>query len=205
MTGPTPAEHWDQRYATAEYWYGTLPNDFLKEHVDALPPGGRVLCLGEGEGRNAVFLATQGFDVVAVDASAVGLAKAERLARDRRTTIATVRADLSDYVLGHDAWDGVVSIWCHLPAPLRARVHRDVRSALRAGGAFLLEAYTPAQLELKTGGPRSVELLPTLAELRHELSGLEFELATEREREVREGRGHGGRSAVVQVVARRPP
>ena len=204
MADPTPAEHWDVRYGTDEYWYGTLPNDFLKEHVDALPPGGRVLCLGEGEGRNAVFLATRGFDVVALDASAVGLTKAERLARERHVTIATVKADLSDYALGRDEWDGIVSIWCHLPAPVRARVHRDVGPALRVRGAFLLEAYTPAQLEFKTGGPRSVELLPTLAALRDELSGLELELAIEREREVHEGRGHGGRSAVVQIIARRP-
>jgi SAM-dependent methyltransferase len=203
MTDPSPAGHFDQRYATEEYWYGTLPNDFLKEHVDALPPGGRVLCLGEGEGRNAVFLAAQGFEVVAVDASAVGLAKAERLARERQVYITTVHADLAHYALGHDAWDGIVSIWCHLPPGLRAHVHHDVGLALRTGGAFLLEAYTPAQLKFKTGGPQSVELLPTLAALREELPGLDFELAIEREREIHEGRGHGGRSAVVQIVARR--
>ena len=203
MTDPSPAGHFDQRYATEEYWYGTLPNDFLEEHVGALPPGGRVLCLGEGEGRNAVFLATHGFDVVAVDASAVGLAKAERLARERQVHVTTVHADLAHYTLGQDAWDGIVSIWCHLPRELRARVHHDVGPALRTGGAFLLEAYTPAQLEFKTGGPQSVELLPTLAALREELTGLDFEFAIEREREVHEGRGHGGRSAVVQIVARR--
>jgi SAM-dependent methyltransferase len=203
MTDPSAAGHFDQRYGTDEYWYGTLPNDFLKEHVAALPPGGRVLCLGEGEGRNAVFLAAQGFEVVALDASAVGLAKAERLAGERSVTITTLCTDLADFALGSDAWDGVVSIWCHLSPALRARVYRDVGRALRPGGAFLLEAYIPAQLELKTGGPRSVELLPTLAELRDELVGLEFELAIERERDVHEGRGHGGRSAVVQIIARR--
>lgn len=77
MTGTSPAGRWDQRYGTEDYWYGTQANEFLKEHVGALPPRGRVLCLAEGEGRNAVFLAAQGFEVVAVDASAVGLAKAE--------------------------------------------------------------------------------------------------------------------------------
>lgn len=200
----SPADHWDQRYGTAEYWYGTLPNDFLREHAAALPRGGRVLCLGEGEGRNATYLAAQGFDVVAVDASAVGLAKAERLARDRGVRITTVHTDLADFGLGRDAWDGIVSIWCHLPQPLRARVHHDVTIALRPGGAFLLEAYTPAQLQFGTGGPKTVDLLPSLTELRTELAGLDFEVAVEREREVHEGRGHGGRSAVVQVLARRP-
>jgi len=204
MTDQSPAAQWDQRYGTEDYWYGTQPNDFLKEHVGALPPRGRVLCLAEGEGRNAVFLATHGFDVVAVDASAVGLAKAERLARERQVSISIVQADLSNYALGHDAWDAIVSIWCHLPPALRARVHRDVGPALRAGGVFLLEAYTPAQLEFKTGGPPTAELMPTLAGLRAELSGLEFGFAIERERDVHEGHGHDGRSAVVQVIARRP-
>jgi SAM-dependent methyltransferase len=203
MTDPSAAGHFDQRYGTDEYWYGTLPNDFLKEHVAALPPRGRVLCLGEGEGRNAVFLAAQGFEVVALDASAVGLAKAERLAGERSVAITTLCTDLADFALGSDAWDGIVSIWCHLAPPLRTRVYRDAVLALRPGGAFLLEAYTPAQLDLKTGGPRSVELLPTLAALREELVGLEFEFAIERERDVHEGRGHGGRSAVVQLIARR--
>jgi SAM-dependent methyltransferase len=201
MTAPG---HFDERYATDEYFYGTEPNDFLRDHAGALPARGRVLCLGEGEGRNAVFLAAQGLEVTAVDASAVGLAKAERLARERGVRIVTVQADLADYDLGHDAWDGIVSIFCHLPPALRARVHRDVAVALRAGGVFLLEAYAPAQLEFRTGGPRTVELLATLAALRAELANLEFELAVEREREVHEGRGHGGRSAVVQIIARRP-
>ena len=203
MTDRSAASHWDQRYGTGDYFYGTLPNDFLKEHVAALPPGGRVLCLGEGEGRNAVFLAAEGFDVVALDASAVGLAKAERLARERHVSITTVRADLAEYALGRDAWDGIVSIWCHLPSVLRARVYHDVGPALKVGGAFLLEAYTPAQLEFRTGGPQSVDLLPTLAAVRAELGGLEFELAIEREREVHEGCGHRGRSAVVEIIARR--
>lgn len=203
MTESSPAGQWDQRYRTDEYWYGVLPNDFLREHVSALPPRGRVLCLAEGEGRNAVFLAAQGFEVVAVDASAVGLTKAERLAQEQRVAITTVQADLSDYDLGREAWDGIVSIWCHLPPALRARIHRDVGPALRVGGVFLLEAYTPAQLEFKTGGPPTAELMPTLADLRAELAGLEFRLAIERERDVHEGRGHDGRSAVVQVIARR--
>ena len=197
-----PAGHWDQRYGAAEYWYGTQPNDFLREQAGALPARGRVLSLGEGEGRNAVFLAARGFEVVALDASAVGLAKAERLARERGERLTTVQADLSDYVIEHDAWDGIVSIWCHLPRAVRARVCGEVVAALRPGGVFLLEAYTPAQLEFRTGGPKTVDLLPTLEALRAELAGLEFDLAVERERDVHEGRAHDGRSAVVQIVAR---
>jgi SAM-dependent methyltransferase len=202
---PFDVAHWNQRYGTPEYCYGTEPNDFLRERAVALPIRGRVLCLGEGEGRNAVFLASLGFEVVAVDASAVGLAKAERLAHERGVRITTVLADLADFDLGRDAWDGIVSIWCHMAQPLRSRVHHAVTRALKTGGAFLLEAYAPAQLALGTGGPKTIDLLASLAELRQDLAGIDLEVAVEREREVHEGRGHGGRSAVVQLVARKAP
>jgi len=204
MSDASAGSHWDERLAGDVFWYGTQPNDFLREHAAALPPRGRVLCLGEGEGRNAVFLAEQGFEVVGVDASAVGLAKAARLARERGVAITTLQADLAQFPLGSAAWDGIVSIWCHLPPPLRARVHRDVVGALRPGGVFLLEAYAPAQLAYRTGGPKTADLLVTVAALRAELAGLEFEVALERVREIHEGERHNGRSAVVQVLARRP-
>ena len=203
MHDPSSPSYWDERFASDGFVYGTLPNDFLREQAPALPPRGRVLCLGEGEGRNAAFLAAQGFEVVAVDLSTVGLAKAARLARERGVAITTVQADLAQYALGRAAWDGIVSIWCHLPPPLRARVHRDVVGALRPGGVFMLEAYTPAQLAYGTGGPSTVELLPTAAVLREELAGLEIEIALECEREIHEGSRHNGRGAVVQVLARR--
>jgi hypothetical protein len=131
----------------------------------------------------------------------VGLRKAGALAAERGVRIETVLADLADYRIESGGWDGIVSIWCHLPQPLRADVHRQVVAGLRSGGAFLLEAYTPAQLGYGTGGPKSVDLLPTLAELRTELDGLDLVHAVEREREVHEGQGHFGLSAVVDIVA----
>jgi SAM-dependent methyltransferase len=192
---------WDEKYGAPGHYYGTEPNGFLREHHAAIPAGGRVLCLAEGEGRNAVFLAQQGYRVVAVDQSPVGLRKAQALAAERGVQIETVVADLADYRIAPGHWDGIVSIWCHLPQPLRSDVHGQVVAGLRSGGVFLLEAYTPAQLQYGTGGPKSVDLLPTLAQLRTELDGLELVQAAEREREVREGHGHTGLSAVVDIVA----
>lgn len=192
---------WDEKYGAPGHYYGTEPNDFLRERCAAIPACGNVLCLAEGEGRNAAFLAQQGFRVVAVDQSPVGLRKAERLAAERGVRIETVVADLADYRIAPGQWDAIVSIWCHLPQPLRTTVHRQAVAGLRIGGVFLLEAYTPAQLRYGTGGPKSADLLPTLAELRGELAGLEFAHAGEREREVREGQGHTGLSAVVDIVA----
>ncbi len=195
---------WDQRYATEEYVYGTEPNAFLAEAVADLKPPGRVLCLAEGEGRNAVFLAQRGFDVLAVDASGVGLAKAEILARQRGVRIATEIADLDGYSLEPGAWDLIVSIFCHLPAAMRRRLHAQVAQGLRPGGRLILEAYTPAQLAFGTGGPPDATLMVTLPSLRTELPGLRFEWARECERDVHEGRLHSGRGAVVQLIASRP-
>lgn len=193
---------WDSRYAVEHYAYGTAPNDFLVEVAPRLPKG-RVLCLADGEGRNGVWLAQQGHEVTAVDFSRVGLEKAQKLAKDRGVPLTTVHADLADYVITPGAWDAIVSIWAHLPQPLRTTVHAAVAKGLRPGGAFVLEAYTPKQLEYKTGGPPTVDLLMTLEALKQELVGLTFEIGRELVREVHEGKLHEGNSAVVQVLARR--
>jgi len=192
---------WDEKYGAPGHYYGTEPNRFLREHHAVIPAGGAVLCLAEGEGRNAVFLAQQGNRVLAVDQSPVGLHKAERLATERGVEIETIVADLADYRIEPGRWDGIVSIWCHLPPPLRAAVYGQAVAGLKVGGAFLLEAYTPEQLRYGTGGPKSADLMPTLAELRTELDGLDLVHAVEREREVLEGQGHFGLSAVVDIVA----
>lgn len=169
-----------------------------------MPPRGRVLSLAEGEGRNAVYLAGLGHAVTAVDQSAVGLEKARRLAAARGVTLETVVADLTDYVVAPESWDGVVSIFCHLPAAVRRRLHAGVVAGLRPSGVLLLEAYRPAQLQYKTGGPPTADLLPTLDELKIDLAALELIHAVETERDVVEGTLHTGRAAVVQVVARGP-
>ena len=195
---------WNQRYSEPGFAYGTEPNDFLAANAERyLPPNGEILCLAEGEGRNAVYLARLGFRVTGVDSSAVGLEKARTLAEQQGVDVQTVVADLGDFDLGVARWDGIVSIWCHAPAGLRARLHRSVVAALRPGGVFLLESYTPKQLEYKTGGPPTAELLMTLAAVREELAGLDFLDAEEKLREVHEGRYHDGMSAVLQVVARK--
>ncbi|MGO8838457.1 MAG: methyltransferase domain-containing protein [Limisphaerales bacterium] len=196
------AAFWNDRYAVAGHVYGEAPNAFVAEVAPQIPAG-PVLCLAEGEGRNAVHLATLGHRVNAVDQSEVGLAKARRLAAARGVKIETVTADLANYSIAAGAWAGIVAIFAHLPPALRQRVHCNAVAGLQSGGVFILEAYTPAQLAFGTGGPKSPELLMTLATLRGELSGLQFLIARELERDVVEGAGHTGRAAVVQILARR--
>lgn len=193
---------WNERFAAADYVYGETPNAFVAESAPQIPAG-PVLCLAEGEGRNAVHVAALGHRVTAVDQSEVGLAKARRLAAKHGVVIETVVTDLENFTIARGAWAGIVATFAHLPPPLRHRVHRAVAAGLQPGGVFILEAYTPAQLALGTGGPKIPELLMTLAALREELAGLDFLVARELERNVIEGGGHTGSGAVVQILARR--
>jgi len=191
---------WDERYSTEEYAYGTTPNEFLVENVSCIPKG-KVLSLAEGEGRNAVFLAKQGYAVTAVDASLVGLNKARKLAEENGVAVEFIHADLADYDLGENKWDGIVSIFCPLPSSLRKALYKKVVAGLKQDGVFLLEAYTPDQLKHGTGGGNSVDVMQTKESLRFELAGLEFNHLTELERDVREGVYHTGIGSVVQAIA----
>jgi len=193
---------WNQRYAGPEYFYGEKPNDFLAAQAHRIPPG-PVLCLAEGEGRNAVFLAGRGHTVEAVDQSATGMAKAQRLADQCGVKLKTHVGDLANFVIKPAHWSGIIAIFTHLPPTLRRQVHTAVVAGLRPGGVYLLEAYTPAQLAHGTGGPKDPTLLMQLAELKVELAGLQLEIGREIVRDVIEGQGHTGRAAVVQILARK--
>jgi len=193
---------WDQRYGADDYAYGVEPNAFLVEQAHHIPPG-RVLCLAEGEGRNAVYLAKQGYEVTAVDQSAAGLDKAQRLAEAAGVSITTIQIDLADFEITPETWQGIVSIFAHVPPPLRQRLYREAVRGLALGGVVIVEAYTPRQLEHQTGGPRQLDLLVSLASLREELGGLSEVVGRELDRDVVEGLFHTGLGAVVQYLARR--
>lgn len=200
MAGPPP-DFWDARFAEPILAYGSAPNDFLADHADRLPVG-RTLCLAEGQGRNAVYLAQHGHDVLAVDLSAVGLERAHQLAAERGVEIETRVVDLAHFDIEPGGWDCIVSVFAHTPADVRRRLHAQVAKGLRPGGAFLLEAYTPEQTRRDTGGPSgdaAIDITMTVEGLRRELAGLRLEIAHEIEREVHEGPYHRGLAAVVQV------
>lgn len=195
---------WDERYSEQEFVYGTQPNDFLISHHTAIKQGGRVLCLAEGEGRNAVFLARQGFDVHAVDQSAVGLEKAEKLAQSYGVAISTRAIDLKDLQLGHDQWDAVVSIFAHVPPAVRKRLHDELNGSLKKGGVFIFEGFTPEQLEMEGKGgppPTQAELLVPYEQLTDELKELKIVHAAQLNRILSEGKLHQGLCAVAQVFA----
>ena len=194
---------WDERYSVDGFVYGTEPNTFLRDHAHRLPAG-RAMCLADGEGRNAVFMALQGWDTHSVDLAASGVDKSRRLAAEHGVTVNAQVGDLGSYDLGEAQWDTIVSIFAHMPPAIRTGLHRRVVRALKPGGVLLLEAYTPDQIGRGTGGPPVAEMTMTLAGLREELAGLHFEHAWEGVRDVVEGVGHTGDGAVVQVIARKP-
>lgn len=191
---------WDERYSADEYAFGTKPNEFLEANVHSLPKG-NILSLAEGEGRNAVFLAKQGYAVTAVDSSLVGLNKGRKLAEENGVTVEFIHADLAEYVLGENQWDGIISIFCPLPPSLRKALYKKVDIGLKKNGVFLLEAYTPEQLKHGTGGGDSAELMQSKESLTLELPDLNFTHLIELEREVIEGIYHTGMAAVVQAIA----
>lgn len=191
---------WNQRYAGDEYKYGTEPNSFLAENVDLLI--GPVLSLAEGEGRNAVFLASQGLKVHCVDGSEVGLAKAQALALAQGVEIQTEVADLGMFEPTANYYGSVVSISAHLPGTVRNRLYPLVERCLKPNGIIILEAYTEDQLARDTGGPKDPDMLMTYAKIKREFPNIEPILLREIEREVGEGRYHTGIASVVQFIGR---
>jgi len=191
---------WDERFAGEGYAYGTEPSRWLVENAGRIPRGMPVLALGEGEGRNGVFLAGLGLDVEAVDGSPVGLAKARRLASSRGVPLRTTVADLADFVPAPGRYGAVVLVFLHLPPPLRATVHARAATALAPGGLIVLEAFTPRQLAFSSGGPRQEDMLYDPAAIRGDFPGVEWDVLEEAEVDLDEGPLHRGRAALIRGV-----
>lgn len=191
---------WDKRYSADEYAYGTKPNNFLTENFNSILKG-KILSLAEGEGRNAVFLAKQGYSVTAVDSSLVGINKGRKLAKSNGVNVEFIHADLIEYDLGVNQWDGVISIFFPLPSLQRRILYKKIVNGLKKSGIFLLEAYTPEQLRFGTGGGDTVEFMQSKQSLIDELQGLSFNHLIEIERNVVEGTYHTGMASVVQAIA----
>ena len=196
------AEMWDERFASQEYKYGKEPNMFLESHLQKIPKG-KVLCIGEGEGRNSVFLAKKGYKVTALDYSIEGLKKTEKLAKENSVDLELIHTDVTKYNFEQSEWQGIVSIFCHLDKDNRKKVHKECVNALSANGIFLLEAYSPDQLKYETGGPKSLELLMDLKDVKEELIGMDFLLSREIVREVSEGSLHKGLGSVIQIIGKK--
>ena len=195
-------ERWEKRYSVPDYVFGEAPNAFLARQKARLPRSGRALAVSDGEGRNGVWLAEQGLDVVSMDFSPTAQAKARALADRRGVKITTERANIFMYQWPVAAYDVIVVIFIQYMGPAdRAKVFAGIRQALKPGGLLLMEGYTPKQIEHGTGGPKEPENMYTRELLEREFGGFTKVEIDEYEVEMHEGTGHGGMSAVIDLVA----
>ncbi|HEX2537864.1 MAG TPA: class I SAM-dependent methyltransferase [Pseudolabrys sp.] len=195
-------DRWQERYATDEYRFGTAPNVFLASQAKLLPKSGKALAVADGEGRNGVFLAEHGLDVLSLDFSPNAQAKARKLAAARGVTISVEQADVINWSYPPDAFDVVAAIFFQFAAPPdRDRIFAGIKRTLKRGGLLLLEGYGPKQLEYKTGGPGILENLYTLEILEAAFGDFALLDIREYDAELHEGAGHGGMSALVDLVA----
>jgi 2-polyprenyl-3-methyl-5-hydroxy-6-metoxy-1,4-benzoquinol methylase len=197
-------EFWEQRYSEEGWAYGTDPNAFLATLKPRLKSGAKALVVGDGEGRNGVWLAQQGLDVLTVDYSAAGVNKSRELARLNGVTLRAECADLNYWAWPKNAFDVVVSIYLHFPPEIRPVLHRAMFHALKPGGMLIMEAFNKNQLRYKSGGPPVEALLFSAEILRSDFAGAEIELLEETVTELEEGKYHVGPGAVVRLVLRKP-
>lgn len=199
------SDFWNQRFSEPGFAYGTEPNAFLVSQKKYFKPGMETLAVADGEGRNGVWLAQQGLDVLSVDGSEVGLRKAQELAKRRGISIRTEWADLTAWKWPEQKFDLVVAIFIHFPPEQRARMHKKMLGALKPGGVLIMEAFTPEQLQYKTGGPPVKEMLYTAEMLRKDFMEAEMLQQEEVLTELEEGVCHRGKASVVRLVLKSHP
>jgi len=195
---------WDKKFSREGYFYGFEPNAFIKANTNLLTQGTEVLCLGEGEGRNAVYLASLGFNVTALDASPIGMTKALQMATNRGVSFKTELLDLEQWKPTH-TYDAIVTSYLHLEDPLRTEAFQTAIQSLKTDGYFIGEFFSLNQIPRDSGGPKKPELLYTLASLESIFSTPECEILHLQEEDVPldEGKGHQGEALVIRVIIKK--
>ncbi len=197
---------WEDRYsATDDYLFGTAPAQFLVENPGWIGPGDEVLMVADGEGRNSAWAAGRGARVTAFDGAPTAVARARDLARARGVTVEHHLSDWADWDWSR-GFARVVAIFVQFMGPeARPGQFADLRRATRPGGVLMLHGYTPEQVALGTGGPPCADNMYSVEMLRQAFGDWEIQRLAAYERDVQEGRGHSGRSALIDLIVRRPP
>ncbi len=190
---------WDTRYTESDFAYGLEANTFLTSLRDNFAAGQRALVIGDGEGRNGVWLAQQGLAVLSVDQSAVGMEKAQKLAQARGVNLETECVDLAHWDWPQATYDWVVIIFVHFPPEIRTRIHANCVAALKPGGEIIMEAFTPEQLNYPSGGPRVAEMLYDAAMMKKDFAGMEILQLKEAVLPLAEGKYHVGEGAILRA------
>ncbi len=200
-----PLETWNKRFAGDDFLFGEEANAFLRRQARWLRPGDSVLCVADGEGRNGVWLAEQGFTVTAFDFAPNAVAKAKRLARRREVRIDQELGDAYTWPWTVKRYAALVAVFIQfLPPDSRDSVFSGMKSAVESGGLFLLEGYRPEQVGYGTGGPPRREHMYTRDWLESTFDGWEVLVLDDYDAEIREGQAHNGMSALIDLVARKP-
>lgn len=202
MSASDALNFWNKRFDDAEYIFGTEPNAFLKSQKFRLKTGAKALAVADGEGRNGVWMAGLGLDVLSVDFSPVALQKAQALATKNGVPLRTECVDLSSWNWGAEKYDVVVAIFIQFASPaLRQKIFQRMKDVLLPGGLLLLEGYRPEQISYNTGGPSDVENLYTRSLLEDAFSDMKILHLSEYDADVSEGTRHSGMSALIDLVA----
>ena len=199
-------QFWNERFAKEEFIFGKEPNEYLVQQAQQyLQPNSQVLCIADGEGRNSVWLAKQGMRVDAFDVSDIAIAKAKQFAKDNAVEVGYSLSDTDGWNWQENTYDAIVAIFIQFADPaMRERIFQNVQRALRPGGVFILQGYTPKQLEYKTGGPSLIEHLYTEEHIRELVGGMQILDLRAYERELSEGARHKGMSALLGLTAQKP-
>lgn len=197
-------DRWQTRYSVPEYIFGKEPNYFLASCQSLLPKSGRVLMIADGEGRNGVWLAKQGLDVLSIDFAPAAQEKAKTLAAEHKVHVAFEIADVHKWSYPTEAFDVVVEIFTQFSDPAqRAIKWAGMRNTLKKNGLLIIQGYTPKQLTYGTGGPKELDHLYTRPMLEEAFKGFHDMVFQEEELEMHEGTSHGGMSAVIGLTARK--
>jgi len=198
-------QFWNQRFDKEEFIFGKEPNEYLVEQTQKyLKPGNKVLCIADGEGRNGIWLAKQGMQVIGFDASDIALAKAKQFAKDNQVEVEYSFSDTDGFVWHANTYDAVIGIFIQFADPeMRERIFQKTYEALKPGGLFILQGYTPKQLEYKTGGPSLIEHLYTEEMIRDLAIDFEILELVSYEKALSEGPRHTGMSALLGLVAKK--
>ena len=196
---------WNERFDKEEFIFGEEPNKYLvQKATEYLKPHDKVLCIADGEGRNGVWLAKQGMQVVGFDASDIALSKAKQFAKDHQVEVEYSFSDTDSFAWHAETYDAVIAIFIQFADPaMRERIFQKTYETLKLGGIFILQGYTPKQLEYKTGGPSLIEHLYTEELIRDLTKDFKILELDNYEQELNEGARHAGMSALLGLVAKK--
>ena len=190
-------EFWNSKFSRDGYLYGLKPNSFIASKVKLFKRAGKVLCLGEGEGRNAIFLAKRGFEVTAIDASDIGLSKLEQRAKEEGLNIKTICLDLNDWE-AEEKYDAIVASYLHMYEEDRAKLFENIEESLSSEGVFVGEFFSVNQLNFSSGGPKDEKLLYKVEDLKNHYAFSDADIK-EQITILDEGKGHQGEASVIRV------